>query len=183
MQAEESYVCIYSNRDADVILFCHEGGVDIGDVESKVSQPCSLWLYYTHRLISICVSMLQALFLLRVFLADILYSWSDSDIIQNIWQFLLVTSCHHEYTKFCILISKKTCLWCWGAVLRLSRLIPLCVCVIGNNWRLSIGATSIHSIDVHYPLMYWGLTTPRTSFLCNLTMIWSVKLSPGLAKC
>ena len=42
VQAEESYVCIYSNRDADVILFCHEGGVDIGDVESKVSQPCSL---------------------------------------------------------------------------------------------------------------------------------------------
>ena len=34
-QAEEAYVCIYSVRDKDVILFHHEGGVDIGDVDSK----------------------------------------------------------------------------------------------------------------------------------------------------
>jgi len=36
-QAEEAYVCIYSKRDKDVVLFCHEGGVDIGDVDSKAS--------------------------------------------------------------------------------------------------------------------------------------------------
>jgi len=36
-QEEEAYVCIYSKRDKDVILFHHEGGVDIGDVESKAS--------------------------------------------------------------------------------------------------------------------------------------------------
>lgn len=36
-QDEEAYVCIYSKRDKDVILFYHEGGVDIGDVESKAS--------------------------------------------------------------------------------------------------------------------------------------------------
>lgn len=29
------YVCIYSNRDGEIILFHHEGGVDIGDVDSK----------------------------------------------------------------------------------------------------------------------------------------------------
>ncbi|XP_047364838.1 ATP-citrate synthase isoform X2 [Vespa velutina] len=32
---EEYYVCIYSHRKADSILFHHEGGVDIGDVDSK----------------------------------------------------------------------------------------------------------------------------------------------------
>lgn len=32
---EEMYVCIYSHRHADTILFYHEGGVDIGDVDSK----------------------------------------------------------------------------------------------------------------------------------------------------
>ncbi|XP_067933516.1 ATP-citrate synthase-like isoform X2 [Watersipora subatra] len=34
-QSEESYVCIYSHRYADTILFYHEGGVDIGDVDAK----------------------------------------------------------------------------------------------------------------------------------------------------
>jgi len=34
-QEEEAYICIYSTRDRDVILFHHEGGVDIGDVDSK----------------------------------------------------------------------------------------------------------------------------------------------------
>ncbi|XP_065349094.1 ATP-citrate synthase isoform X2 [Cloeon dipterum] len=33
--AEEAYVCIYSHRSGDTILFHHEGGVDIGDVDSK----------------------------------------------------------------------------------------------------------------------------------------------------
>ncbi|CAM1321921.1 ACLY (predicted) [Pycnogonum litorale] len=37
-QKEEAYVCIYSHRHADTILFHHEGGVDIGDVDSKASQ-------------------------------------------------------------------------------------------------------------------------------------------------
>lgn len=32
---EEVYVCIYSHRHADTILFYHQGGVDIGDVDSK----------------------------------------------------------------------------------------------------------------------------------------------------
>lgn len=32
---EEMYVCIYSHRQADSILFYHQGGVDIGDVDSK----------------------------------------------------------------------------------------------------------------------------------------------------
>ena len=37
-QEEEAYVCIYSQRDKDIILFHHEGGVDIGDVDSKASK-------------------------------------------------------------------------------------------------------------------------------------------------
>ena len=36
-QEEEYYLCIYAQRDCDTILFHHEGGVDIGDVDSKVS--------------------------------------------------------------------------------------------------------------------------------------------------
>lgn len=32
---EEAYVCIYSHRAADTILFHHQGGVDIGDVDAK----------------------------------------------------------------------------------------------------------------------------------------------------
>lgn len=35
MQDEEAYVCIYSHRYADTILFHHQGGVDIGDVDAK----------------------------------------------------------------------------------------------------------------------------------------------------
>ena len=34
-QSEEAYVCIYSHRSADTILFTPEGGVDIGDVDAK----------------------------------------------------------------------------------------------------------------------------------------------------
>lgn len=37
-QEEEAYVCIYSHRYADTILFHHQGGVDIGDVDAKVSS-------------------------------------------------------------------------------------------------------------------------------------------------
>jgi ATP citrate (pro-S)-lyase len=32
---DEMYICIYSNREGEVILFHHEGGIDIGDVDSK----------------------------------------------------------------------------------------------------------------------------------------------------
>jgi ATP citrate (pro-S)-lyase len=32
---EEHYVCMYSTRYADKILFYHEGGVDVGDVDAK----------------------------------------------------------------------------------------------------------------------------------------------------
>lgn len=32
---EEAYVCIYSHRHGDTILFHHQGGVDIGDVDAK----------------------------------------------------------------------------------------------------------------------------------------------------
>ncbi|XP_057668434.1 ATP-citrate synthase isoform X1 [Diorhabda carinulata] len=34
-EEEETYVCIYSHRYADTILFYHQGGIDIGDVDSK----------------------------------------------------------------------------------------------------------------------------------------------------
>lgn len=45
---EEAYVCIYSHRYADTILFHHQGGIDIGDVDAKAnkldvpvdSKPC-----------------------------------------------------------------------------------------------------------------------------------------------
>lgn len=34
-QQEEFYICLYSDRDGENLLFHHEGGVDIGDVDSK----------------------------------------------------------------------------------------------------------------------------------------------------
>ena len=34
-QEDEYYICIVSNRDGEEMLFWHEGGVDIGDVDSK----------------------------------------------------------------------------------------------------------------------------------------------------
>lgn len=42
---EEAYVCIYSLRECDVILFHKQGGIDIGDVDSKAYKlevPISL---------------------------------------------------------------------------------------------------------------------------------------------
>jgi ATP citrate (pro-S)-lyase len=35
VQSDEFYVCIYSQRDGETILFHHEGGVDVGDVDAK----------------------------------------------------------------------------------------------------------------------------------------------------
>lgn len=32
------YVCIYSHRAADTVLFHHQGGVDIGDVDAKAMK-------------------------------------------------------------------------------------------------------------------------------------------------
>ena len=37
-QAEEFYLCIHSSREKDTILFHHEGGIDIGDVDSKAKK-------------------------------------------------------------------------------------------------------------------------------------------------
>mmetsp|Transcript_30290 Transcript_30290/g.70695 ORF Transcript_30290/g.70695 Transcript_30290/m.70695 type:complete len:1129 (-) Transcript_30290:374-3760(-) len=34
----EHYICIYSLRDFDVVMFYHEGGVDVGDVDAKASK-------------------------------------------------------------------------------------------------------------------------------------------------
>ncbi|XP_032807436.1 ATP-citrate synthase-like [Petromyzon marinus] len=34
-QEEEFYVCVYATREGDVVLFHHEGGVDVGDVDTK----------------------------------------------------------------------------------------------------------------------------------------------------
>lgn len=37
-QTDEYYVCINSNRDGEEFLFCHEGGVDVGDVDAKADR-------------------------------------------------------------------------------------------------------------------------------------------------
>ena len=43
----ESYVCITSAREGDAILFTHEGGLDIGDVDAKASTESTLNLPVT----------------------------------------------------------------------------------------------------------------------------------------
>lgn len=37
-QSDEYYVCIQTQRSGDQILFYHEGGVDVGDVDAKASS-------------------------------------------------------------------------------------------------------------------------------------------------
>ncbi|EEB97854.1 hypothetical protein MPER_02737, partial [Moniliophthora perniciosa FA553] len=37
----EYYVCINSSREYDTILFTHEGGVDVGDVDARLSNSTS----------------------------------------------------------------------------------------------------------------------------------------------
>ncbi|MFT7797582.1 ATP-citrate synthase-like [Arapaima gigas] len=37
-QKEEFYVCIYAAREGDYVLFHHEGGVDVGDVDAKAQK-------------------------------------------------------------------------------------------------------------------------------------------------
>lgn len=37
-QEEEFYVCIYATREGDYVLFHHEGGVDVGDVDAKAQK-------------------------------------------------------------------------------------------------------------------------------------------------
>ena len=37
-QEDEYYICIQSHRDCDELLFTHEGGVDIGDVDAKATR-------------------------------------------------------------------------------------------------------------------------------------------------
>ncbi|OWK14270.1 ACLY [Cervus elaphus hippelaphus] len=38
IQDEEFYVCIYATREGDYVLFHHEGGVDVGDVDAKAQK-------------------------------------------------------------------------------------------------------------------------------------------------
>src|SRR5512137_1402219 len=37
-EADESYVAITSNSTGDTILFCHEGGVNVGDIDAKAKR-------------------------------------------------------------------------------------------------------------------------------------------------
>lgn len=37
-------MCIYSHRNGDTVLFHHEGGVEIGDVDAKVLCPTTACL-------------------------------------------------------------------------------------------------------------------------------------------
>ncbi|XP_026574016.1 ATP-citrate synthase isoform X2 [Pseudonaja textilis] len=37
-QTEEFYVCIYAAREGDYVLFHHQGGVDVGDVDAKAQK-------------------------------------------------------------------------------------------------------------------------------------------------
>jgi ATP citrate (pro-S)-lyase len=37
-QDTEYYICIQAEREGDVLLFTHEGGVDVGDVDAKATR-------------------------------------------------------------------------------------------------------------------------------------------------
>ena len=38
LKDDEYYICIYAERAGNVLLFHHEGGVDIGDVDAKATK-------------------------------------------------------------------------------------------------------------------------------------------------
>ena len=38
VQSDEFYVCVYAAREGDYILFHHEGGVEVGDVDAKAER-------------------------------------------------------------------------------------------------------------------------------------------------
>ena len=38
LNSDEHYVCITSSRHADEIMFYHEGGVEVGDVDDKAER-------------------------------------------------------------------------------------------------------------------------------------------------
>ena len=38
LQEQEFYVCIYATREGDYVLFHHEGGVAVGDVDAKAQK-------------------------------------------------------------------------------------------------------------------------------------------------
>lgn len=37
-QEEEFYVCIYATREGDHILFHHQGGIEVGDVDATAQR-------------------------------------------------------------------------------------------------------------------------------------------------
>ena len=47
-------MCIYAQRDCDTILFHHEGGVEIGDVDSKV-KGVNMFCAISNHCHSVCV--------------------------------------------------------------------------------------------------------------------------------
>ncbi|XP_072105741.1 ATP-citrate synthase-like [Mobula birostris] len=57
-QEEEFYVCVYAAREGDYVLFHHEGGVDVGDVDSKA---CKLLVEVDGKLSEqdVCTHLLQ----------------------------------------------------------------------------------------------------------------------------
>ncbi|EDQ92123.1 uncharacterized protein MONBRDRAFT_35919 [Monosiga brevicollis MX1] len=36
--SDEHYLCIFAGREGNTIMFCHEGGVDVGDVDAKAAK-------------------------------------------------------------------------------------------------------------------------------------------------
>jgi len=71
-QNEEFYVCIYSQRQGDTIMFHHEGGVEIGDVDAKVNACRNdVLIKCTWDFVSVmneCFVLLLCLFVLQLFI-------------------------------------------------------------------------------------------------------------------
>lgn len=38
LQSDEFYICVFATRAGNTVYFYHEGGVDIGDVDSKAEK-------------------------------------------------------------------------------------------------------------------------------------------------
>ena len=72
-QHEEHYLCIHTQIDGDMILFSVDGGVDVGDVDSKVNECKGYLIHFTP---SVALLREHRLYLVLEFIGLISSYWS-----------------------------------------------------------------------------------------------------------
>lgn len=111
LQEEEFYICIYGTRSGNCILFHHEGGVDVGDVDAKA---CKMEVRKLKNTYSTYQTSLQCVFVLVLEIRSILTMTFLSKVLLKNWS--------TEFQKN--VMSKYSCV---GFKIQLFFLIPFIV--------------------------------------------------------